>query len=75
VNSTGTNPALPRSPATCRRGPALGRNSAEETLLPKLARLIGKVYEVDPLLCTRCGERLSIVAGLSPEPQQKPPPV
>jgi hypothetical protein len=57
---------------------------------PSWARLIAKVYQVDPLLCTRCGERLSIVAfvtdsfairrildylGLSPEPQQKPPPV
>ena len=57
---------------------------------PSWARLIAKVYQVDLLLCTRCGERLSIVAfvtdsaairrilddlGLSAEPQQKPPPV
>jgi hypothetical protein len=26
------------------------------------ARLIAKVYQVDPLLCTRCGQRMSIVA-------------
>jgi hypothetical protein len=57
---------------------------------PSWARLIAKVYEVDPLRCTRCGERMTVVAyvtdsfvvrrilehlGLSPPPPQKPPPV
>jgi hypothetical protein len=54
------------------------------------ARLIAKVYQVDPLVCTRCGQRMSIVAfvtdtfairrildhlGLSPPQQEKPPPI
>jgi len=29
---------------------------------PSWARLIAKVYQVDPLLCARCGKRMSIVA-------------
>jgi hypothetical protein len=29
---------------------------------PSWARLIAEVYQVDPLLCTRCGQRMSIVA-------------
>ena len=56
---------------------------------PSWARLIAKVYQVDPLVCTRCGQRMSIVAfvtdsfairrildhlGLSPPQQQKKPP-
>ena len=56
---------------------------------PSWARLIAKVYQVDPLVCTRCGQRMSIVAfvtdslaihrildhlGLSPPQQEKPPP-
>jgi hypothetical protein len=57
---------------------------------PSWARLIAKVYEVDPLLCARCGNRMSIAAfvsdtvairrildhlGLStPEAQRPPPP-
>jgi hypothetical protein len=32
---------------------------------PSWARLIAKVYQVDPLLCTRCGQRMSIVAFLT----------
>jgi hypothetical protein len=57
---------------------------------PSWARLIAKVYQMDPLVCTRCGQRMSIVAfvtdffairrildhlGLSPQPQDKPPPI
>jgi hypothetical protein len=54
-------------------------------------RMVAKVYQVDPLLCTRCGRRMSIVGfvtdsvavgrildhlGLSsPQRQEKPPPV
>ena len=26
------------------------------------ARLIQKIYEVDPLLCTRCGKKMKIIA-------------
>ena len=55
---------------------------------PSWARLIAKVYEVDPLTCTRCGAHMTILAfltdtftvhrildhlGLSP-PEGKPPP-
>ena len=58
---------------------------------PSWARLIARVYQVDPLLCTRCGQRMSVVAfvtdsavvrrildhlGLSsPEADKPPPPV
>jgi hypothetical protein len=57
---------------------------------PSWARLIAKVYQMDPLVCTRYGQRMSIVAfvtdffairrildhlGLSPQPQDKPPPI
>jgi hypothetical protein len=57
---------------------------------PSWARLIAKVYHVDPLVCVRCGERMSPIAfvtgqmaigkilehlGLSTPPQDKPPPV
>jgi hypothetical protein len=55
---------------------------------PSWARLLSKVYQVDPLVCSRCGNKMTIVAfvtdtftirrlldhlGLSP-PEQKPPP-
>jgi hypothetical protein len=54
------------------------------------ARLIARVYHVDPLVCLRCGQRMSILAfvsdqhsigrilehlGLRPSEQDKPPPV
>ena len=58
---------------------------------PSWGRLIAKVYQVDPLVCTRCGKRMSVVAfvtdsvaigkildhlGLSnPEAEKPPPPV
>ncbi len=58
---------------------------------PSWGRLIAKVYQVDPLLCTRCGKRMSTIAfvtdqaaigkilahlGLStPEAEKPPPPV
>lgn len=29
---------------------------------PSWGRLIAKVYQVDPLVCTRCGKRMSVVA-------------
>ena len=56
---------------------------------PAWARLIAKVYQVDPLRCRRCGGKLQIVAyindhftikkildhlGLSPPEKQRPPP-
>jgi hypothetical protein len=31
-------------------------------VLAKLGEAVAKVYQVDPLLCTRCGQRMSIVA-------------
>jgi hypothetical protein len=67
-----------------------GERYAEKRCSPSWARLIAKVYEVDPLLCPRCGERMTVVAyvtdsfvvrrilehlGLSPPPREKPPPV
>ena len=51
--------------------------------------MIAKVYQVDPLVCTRCGKRMSVVAfvtdsaaigrildhlGLSNPEAEKPPP-
>ena len=32
---------------------------------PGWARLIAKVDEVDPLVCTRCGQRMSLVSFVS----------
>jgi hypothetical protein len=32
---------------------------------PSWARLIAKVYQVDPLVCTHCGQRMSILAFVS----------
>jgi len=34
---------------------------------PSWARLIAKVYQVDPLVCTRCGQRVTAIAFLSDE--------
>jgi hypothetical protein len=57
---------------------------------PTWARLIAKVYHVDPLVCTRCGRKMQMIAfltdelsirrildhlGLSAPVQDKPPPV
>jgi len=57
---------------------------------PTWARLIAKVYQVDPLVCTRCSQKMQTIAfltdqlsirrildhlGLSTPPQDKPPPV
>ena len=56
---------------------------------PTWARLIAKVYQTDPLVCTRCGKRMSIIAfvtdqmaigkildhlGLSSPQAARPPP-
>ena len=56
---------------------------------PSWGRMIAKVYQVDPLVCTRCGKRMSIIAfvtdqasigrildhlGLSTPEAAKPPP-
>jgi hypothetical protein len=56
---------------------------------PTWARLIAKIYRVDPLVCTRCGQKMQMIAfltdqlsirkildhlGLSAPPQDKPPP-
>jgi hypothetical protein len=55
---------------------------------PTWARLIAKIYQVDPLVCSRCGQKMQIIAfltdtfaiqrildhlGLSP-PEAAPPP-
>jgi hypothetical protein len=32
---------------------------------PSWARIIAKVYQVDPLVCARCGQRMSILAFVS----------
>jgi hypothetical protein len=57
---------------------------------PSWARLIAKVYQVDPLVCSRCGQKMYVLAfltdqlsirrildhlGLRPSEQTKPPPV
>jgi hypothetical protein len=57
---------------------------------PTWPRLIAKIYQVDPLVCTRCGQKMQMIAfladqlsikrildhlGLSEPPQDKPPPV
>jgi hypothetical protein len=57
---------------------------------PTWARLIAKVYQADPLVCTRCGQKMQMIAfltdrlsirrildhlGLSTPPQERPPPV
>ena len=62
---------------------------AKSRCSPSWARLIAKVYQADPLVCRRCGGPLKVVAyitdelsitrildhlGLSPPPQEKPPP-
>jgi hypothetical protein len=54
-----------------------------------MARLIAKVYQVDPLVCTRCGQKMQPIAfltdqlsirrildhlGLGTSAQDKPPP-
>jgi hypothetical protein len=69
---------LPAEPAPARR-----------RCSPSWARLISKVYQADPLVCRSCGGPLKIVAyitdelsitrilahlGLSPPPQEEPPP-
>ena len=56
---------------------------------PSWARLIARVYQVDPLVCARCGQRMSILAyvsdqhsigrilehlGLRPPERDRPPP-
>ena len=56
---------------------------------PTWARLIARVYQTDPLVCTRCGQRMSLIAfvtdqmaigkildhlGLSSPQAAKPPP-
>jgi hypothetical protein len=62
---------------------------AKRRCSPSWARLISKVYQADPLVCKACGGPLKIVAyitdelsitrildhlGLSPPPQEEPPP-
>jgi len=56
---------------------------------PSWGRLIAKVYQVDPLVCTRCGQRVKVVAFVTdsaaighildhlstPELEKPPPPV
>jgi len=63
--------------------------AARRRASPSWGRLIAKVYQVDPLLCTHCGKRMSVVAfvtdsaaigrilehlGLSNPQADKPPP-
>jgi hypothetical protein len=74
--------AMPEPP-TAEAEPPRKRRS------PSWGRLIAKVYQVDPLVCTRCGKRISIIAfvtdslavarildhlGLSISEAEKPPP-
>jgi len=77
-----------------QRGEAGPQERSAETFRrrcpPTWARLIAKVYQVDPLVCTRCGQKMQMIAfltdqlsirrildhlGLSTPPQDKPPPI
>jgi hypothetical protein len=41
--------------------PAAEERAARRCSSPSWARLIAKVYQVDPLVCTRCGKRMNVV--------------
>lgn len=86
-----SNCGTPASPHTWARG-LLPRTSyfPLASCSPSWAPLIAKVYQVDPLLCARCGNRMSIIAfvtdafairrvldhlGLSTAEAEKPPPL
>jgi hypothetical protein len=45
-----------------RMNPSLGRNFGTMDPLEWLARLIARVYQVDPLVCVRCGQRVRLIA-------------
>jgi hypothetical protein len=75
-----SEPGLATAPAESPRQPCS----------PTWARLISKVYQVDPLVCTRCGQKMQMIAfltdqlsirrildhlGLNTTPQDRPPPV
>ena len=56
-----------------RLGPAL-RDTPDQSVSAKesraaWARLLAKVYEVDPLRCTRCGSPMRVLAVIT-DPQQ-----
>lgn len=65
-------------------------NAPRRRCSPSWARLIAKVYEVDPLTCVRCGKQMTLVAfvtdqlavkrildhlGLSTPETPRPPPI
>ncbi len=65
----------------------MARAGPPPPVLPKLGRLIAKIYQADPLVCSGCGQRMSIVAfvtdaiairqildHLDLSPLEKPPP-
>ena len=85
-----SNRARGSAPPDDREGQAGQAPEPRKRCSPTWARLIAKVYQVDPLVCARCGQRMSLVAfvtdqmavqkildhlGLSTPPQDKPPPV
>jgi hypothetical protein len=53
-----------RSEAT--RAPLEGRRSCLRRAQARRARLIRQVYEVDPLLCSRCGGTMKVIAVIEP---------
>jgi hypothetical protein len=89
------NPSTPTAPEGAHRCPESGvperlPETPRRRSSRSWARLIAKIYQVDPLVCSRCGQRMSVIAfltdhvsikrilnhpGLSTPPQDKPPPV
>jgi hypothetical protein len=70
--------------------PDPGQHSPRRRSSLTWARLIAKIYQVDPLVCTRCGQKMQMIAfltdqlsikrildhlGLSEPPQDKSPPL
>jgi hypothetical protein len=77
--------SYPREPAA----PSREEPKPRKRCPPSWARLIAKVYQTDPLMCSRCGQRMSLVAfvtdqiairrildhlGLTTPQAEKPPP-
>ena len=85
---TSTSSAMP-SPRSSSASSSRPAEPARRRCSPSWARLIAKVYQVDPLVCTRCGQKLQPIAfltdqlsirrildhlGLGTSAQDKPPP-
>jgi hypothetical protein len=83
-----------RTRGACRRDesewPQTSAEPPRRRSSPTWARLIAKIYQADPLICSRCGQRMQIVAfltdsfaiqqildhlGLGPTEEAKPPPI